>query len=417
MPGNLSRCVVCRSCQDGAPDPDPVCAGRPAHPEGELGGVAVRCRQLPDRGGCLGIAWAADADLPRPWLAVFSSRVGRIYRADHWWLNRLRAALRRAEECGGTLLTVPGTTAAPWVASVAPFLRVPVCVVFPGAAIRQVVATAVRRECSYEGCHSAAAWCHGWEPTEGYARDLLLWLAADVRLLVHVRRGGNVARLCAEQGGETVPVAEDGRQPGTGHKPTLASGVGNVFPVSELPERGFLFHWTRAQPEGWPDEPKLLRYRRLILGTTHYTAVAALERIARTRCLHAGPSGRRRNLVSLTGVHPRHWPQRRRFRVHRGRWDFEPYGLALSLRFVLARGGCPVVYTVGGAAPAVKHEFVQPDSAGWCWSQEEEWRVPGPLDFADAAPGELFLIAHTRREASQLAQLAGVPCAYYEASG
>ncbi len=391
-------------------------------PKGERDPIdprAGRCVQVED--ACVGIIWRGRAELPWPWIALLSSRISRFYSPDHWWLCRLRHAVSEAERRRATLLAVRHTTTAAWLAAIAPFLTVPVCfidVVYPAAAVlhnSKKVRPRSRQDDS--ALVQAMAWFRG-KPTSVPLRDYVLWTLADVRFVLHVRPRGSVERLCVdhdwaacERFDQADPDGEQGGQEVSSNPDS--GGLPAVFDVRQLPGERFLFHWTRAQTRGWPDESDVMRYRRLVLGTDDYTALAALRRIARHRVLHAGASGRGRGVVSLTAVHPAEWPQLRVYRRHRGRWDFEPYGLAVSRRLALAQGACPVVYT---ALPgrAFRHAWVQPDDDRYGWHREEEWRVEAPLDLSTAGPGELVFIVPSRSEAVSLARFAAVPCAYYD---
>ena len=119
--------------------------------------------------------------------------------------------------------------------------------------------------------------------------------------------------------------------------------------------------------------------------------------IASTRTARGGV-----RVVSFTASPLSQLPELRRFRRHRGRWDFEPYGLCIHQSWLKERGVRPVVYgneanwrdlnehdqsyfqlahslAVGANETDAEHE----SAAGIDWTVEREWRHIGHLDLRE----------------------------------
>ena len=83
------------------------------------------------------------------------------------------------------------------------------------------------------------------------------------------------------------------------------------------------------------------------------------------------------------------------FRAHRGRWDAEPFGIAIRAELLAARGARPVIYgdeTVWERLPEPERPWFQRRTtrAGKTpidWSLEQEWRLPSDL-WLDELPAD-----------------------------
>ena len=80
----------------------------------------------------------------------------------------------------------------------------------------------------------------------------------------------------------------------------------------------------------------------------------------------------------------------RTFRVHRGRWDFEPYGICIRRKVLQQAGARPVLYGVEtdwnrlnqADRPFFQRRMSENAGTGDSinWSHEREWRVLGNVD-------------------------------------
>ena len=105
----------------------------------------------------------------------------------------------------------------------------------------------------------------------------------------------------------------------------------------------------------------------------------------------------------------------RTFRSHRGRWDFEPYGICIRRDSLAALGGRPVQYgdeQLWRSLPADDRPFFQKFDT--CeqdidWRVEQEWRYLGDLDLTQIAPDEGLVFVPSQAEAEHAARLSPWP--------
>lgn len=181
----------------------------------------------------------------------------------------------------------------------------------------------------------------------------------------------------------------------------------------------YLAHWTRRPSGPWPDETPAVWLARLLAAPQRPAAAAgdALARIAAQRTIFGGSQFLRHGpAVCFTG-HTPDWlrrlpPDRRR---HRGlnRPLYEPFGIALRREFLLEAGVAPAIYgdeaVYADLAPDDRFRFQLNAPAATAaagidpWSREDEWRLPGDLDFSAADPVDYFLIVPDAAAAGRLA--------------
>lgn len=216
----------------------------------------------------------------------------------------------------------------------------------------------------------------------------------------------------------------------SGHQqPASAAGVARSWPpapiilVPPAENWDFLTHWTRDRSGPWPDESEDDYLDRLILSGAGVdrSAWAALRRIvmrqtivATARTIRGGTP-----VVSLTAVPLAELPGMRVFRPHRGRWDFEPYGVCIRRAWLQQRGARAVRY----GDEAEWHRISPADRPFFQlrttrprggrppidWTLEREWRHPSDVDLRELRPDEGMLFVPSRNEAEQLARLSRWP--------
>jgi hypothetical protein len=194
----------------------------------------------------------------------------------------------------------------------------------------------------------------------------------------------------------------------------------------------FLTHTTRACPGPWPNQSRDDYFDSLLDARPDgdHSALAALRRIVAERRLvassHTIRSGFR--VVSFSAVPLAELPQLRVFRSHRGRWDFEPYGLCIRHRWLEARGAQAVIYTGDsdwsrlGDADRPFFQYVRqldstapppdPHRPPIDWSLEREWRHVGDLDLNDLPRNDGMLFVPTRAEAEILLETSPWPVTF-----
>lgn len=151
------------------------------------------------------------------------------------------------------------------------------------------------------------------------------------------------------------------------------------------------------------------------------SAEAALRRmvqqqriVATARTIRGGTP-----MVSFTAVPLAEYPEMRVFRPHRGRWDFEPYGICVRQSWIQVRGGRPVYYgdkMAWDPLPESDRPFFQlrrseisGDKRAIDWSLEREWRLAGDVDLTDLGAEDGVLFVPRQAEAERLASMSRWP--------
>lgn len=153
----------------------------------------------------------------------------------------------------------------------------------------------------------------------------------------------------------------------------------------------WLLHWTRATAGPWPGETSEDFLDALILRTeaADHSAVTTLLRILSEGVLRASAEGIRGSypVVSFTGVPLHEFRQRRVFRKHRHRFDFEPWGIAVRKSCLISLGIRPVLYGDDedwNLLDSDERRFFQKATSGGATnnSDELEWRAVKDVDLA-----------------------------------
>jgi hypothetical protein len=263
---------------------------------------------------------------------------------------------------------------------------------------------------------------------------------ADEVYVVHLRRGGNIEHLvrarlkagvCDPPGifipldsqlvedqlardlmdsGATPWPAENASQEicaaSTGPSRSASVRSAKAKVLNSLPHdcRTWLSHTTRAIRGAWPDQSQDEYIAELLdsRGGVPHTACESLLRIASQQRLIATGQGIRggTRVVCFTEVPLDDLPRMRVYRPHRGRWDFEPFGIAILREWLAQRGARPVIYgdedTWQSLRASERPFFQRRTSVGrsgraYDWSVEKEWRYMGDLDLA-ALPDDAGLL-------------------------
>ncbi len=101
----------------------------------------------------------------------------------------------------------------------------------------------------------------------------------------------------------------------------------------------------------------------------------------------------------------------RRFRSHLGRWDFEPFGIAVDRAYFKHIGGRSVIYgneeTWESLSDDQRPFFQRTDSskANRDWTIEAEWRVLGDLDLGVLPRDKAFVFVPDPVSAQTIAEM------------
>lgn len=170
---------------------------------------------------------------------------------------------------------------------------------------------------------------------------------------------------------------------------------------SELRDNQWLVHCTRAPAGPWPDETDSQYKRSILLNPEKLmqrTPLDALIRILRSGQLiaQARVSNRKFPVVSFSSMPLTELLRRRRYRPHLRRWDYEPYGIAISQSAAKLIGIRPVIYRFAkdaSALPESQRYRLHPPGKTYDWSQEQEWRSPQTVNLNQIALKHLWVFA------------------------
>ena len=187
----------------------------------------------------------------------------------------------------------------------------------------------------------------------------------------------------------------------------------------------YITHCTRRQNGPWPNQSVVGYLDDLILERpeANHSALSSLCRIVDRQELIAGSTAIRGGtpVVSFTEISPPELERLRVFRSHRGRWDFQPYGICIRKCWLSQRGSRPVQYgddaTWQTLAPQDRPFFqkaVSRTKAGKTidWTVEKEWRHEGNIDLSLMSNADAIVFVPTPEEARLLTAISRWPIRY-----
>ena len=198
-------------------------------------------------------------------------------------------------------------------------------------------------------------------------------------------------------------------------KPPRAARVAPLPAIRAEPWE-WLTHCTRRCDGPWPRQPETDYLDELILdtGSAGRSALATLLHIVTDQRLIASARGVRgpTAVVCFTAVPLAELDRLRIFRPHRGRWDFQPYGICIRRSWLAGFGARPVRYASAADwedMAECERPFFQVEQSltktgnTIDWTVEEEWRLIGDLSLDDIPHESAFLFVPTAAEAQRLA--------------
>ena len=199
---------------------------------------------------------------------------------------------------------------------------------------------------------------------------------------------------------------------------TSDRAMAEVVLINELlrsePAADWLIHWTRSPSAEWAGESRNDYLKDALLGDAshHRTAFATLQRIVVERLIRATSCNTRTpvDVVCLSETPLVNLVAQRIFRKHRGRWDFEHYGIGVRCKSIRALGGRPVIYgddKVWQSLPQGEQPWFQPRQSRATktsidWTIENEWRLTSKLSLDRLSADDVFVFCATEREAAEL---------------
>lgn len=205
------------------------------------------------------------------------------------------------------------------------------------------------------------------------------------------------------------------------HPPATANSIDELSIESFVGENGqwdYLTHCTRRRNGPWPLQTQREFLDDMVLDrqTAPRSALDSLRYILQSNRLVASSESVRgtEEVVCFTAVPLWELQKLRVFRPHRGRWDFEPYGVCIDRDYLAATGARPVTYVDANASVA-PNAMVQravsmtKSGAAWDWTVEREWRHLGDLALDKIPEDAAFVFVPTPEEAQLLRQISPWP--------
>ena len=181
----------------------------------------------------------------------------------------------------------------------------------------------------------------------------------------------------------------------------------------------YLIHCTRSRSGPWPDQTRDQFHDELLQSPwpAPPTVLTTLTRILSQSRLIATHQYRRGNkdTVCFSGKELHELLAMRQFRSHLGRWDWEPYGLLIGQRWLIAHGAKPVRYIDRSQAKLITEDewtycqTVSDATQGIDWRIEHEWRIPGDIRLSQIPFSEALVFVPTMEEARSLVSLSRWP--------
>lgn len=418
-------------------------------------------------------------------VSVVSSRLGRAVEERSAWFRALRATCCKVARDQKILAGVSGTASAAYVERASELFGVPVVPVeftdadivegedwlpawFGSLDLEIGPGSGPEPPSSDQRAICVSPPIYGGFESSVPLRDRLAVGVADSVVALFVRSGGNVHNLLIDRLGSSIEAGESGKQIrlAVGENLTAAKtrdslleagAVGwylfasgddhsndNSPPASadiaekrnaklkrqqeiqNLPE-DVLIHCTRRSHGPWPDESTEDRLADLILSNSQadHSALATLIHIIETRCLIASDQSTRGPVpvVSFTGVRFDELSELRVFRSHRGRWDFEPYGICIRRELLVASGARAVSYASDAEWQAMDEEarpFFQLNQSVTesgnilDWTVEQEWRQIGDVDLTLLQPEDAWVFVPSPEDAEKVRQVSPWPVVVVE---
>ena len=184
--------------------------------------------------------------------------------------------------------------------------------------------------------------------------------------------------------------------------------------VRPEPTSEWLLHWTRAPQTEWAGESRDAHLSSSVLSDAGVdrTTFGTLQRIVDERVVRATPGNNRAtvDVVCLSEVPLVTLLAKRVFRSHRGRWDFEHYGIGVRKKRIWSLGGRPVIYgdesvwqtLPEGERPWFQLQQSQTGSTPIGWTAENEWRLTSGLNLRNLPADDVFVFCRTKDEADIL---------------
>lgn len=426
-----------------------VLAGR-SYEVASLGEFLPAVQASGDAGDRLGILIGKVGDHR---ISIVSSRLGRRLDRKTWWFDTLRTAAMQIDRNRESLLAVEGTATFEYVKRAAELFEIDRLLVrTPDHRIdgvekwldRTAIEIMKYESVSLESCLWISPVVTGNTCADGGYRvsfaDEFSIRAVRRVVCIDCRKGGTIERTLQQVldgRTEDAPIVvvhdRDSADSASGkliesgavawHQQPVERSEATVVGASRdtraspgcPPNTGgplthpenWLCHWTRATTGEWSDRSRNEFLDQLILGDheSDRSALATLLRmIGQKRIRGTTSSAGAIATVSFTEVGLTEFRERRIFRRHKQRYDFESWGIAIRRSSLEQSGARAVRYVDEDSAQASeeKPEFVQRATnrnGSVDWRAEREWRFPGDVELATFNITDVVVFVDSRTDA------------------
>lgn len=409
------------------------------------------CQRVNDWIGPRLILWPQGIPQGR-WVGIVSSRLGRDLENYHPWFAALRRTCELLALDHATMITATKTTTCAYLERCSSLYQLPLLrFELPGAKQTFVRWLECRRKRPLPAQDAASRIWTAWISPALSARpdcklplrDRLVTAASDQLIVLRMRRKGHIENLVRQRlqenfkgrpaslsvavGPDLVPESLLPTLPGAKRLVLDYAPIGNERvtpkrlvatpgPISssqQFLDTGYLTHCTRRTAGPWPDQTAGDYHDSLILDRpdTDRSALATLARIASHGKLLATGAAIRGGIrvVCFTAVALNEIKNLRTFRGHRGRWDFEPYGICIRQKWLEQRGARQVRYgdaSLWNELTDDERPFFQKNQGSTRnsidWSVEREWRHVGDVTLDQLPADAAVLFVPTYDEARWL---------------
>jgi hypothetical protein len=242
-------------------------------------------------------------------------------------------------------------------------------------------------------------------------RDRLALHFAKTILPISIRPSGNLEKLInSSKNSEIIDDFRVKYKESNRHENIKLDDIKITMPRKNW---DYIVHWTRTCHGPWPQESSASFYENLVGSGDKYphSGLETLKNILKMKKIYASSQNLREGLsaVAFSGLHPNDVLPLMRWRKRYVRWNFEPYGIAISRKSAITGGIQPVIYgkpelykmLVDNDKPYFQSEGVD----GGDWREENEWRYLSDFDLSAIAPEEMVIIVYRPSEIAALKEI------------
>ena len=194
----------------------------------------------------------------------------------------------------------------------------------------------------------------------------------------------------------------------------------NIIGLNEFKKQydlnDFLTHWTRRCDGPWPNQSLNQYQDELLLRSplSKHDRIATLVKILADQTLIASKNVTRdqRPVVCFTEVAVEELVERRTFRSHLNRWDFETVGIAIKKQVLKNLGAQKVIYGTESCWQALDDSvrpYFQKSDGKIDWSFEKEWRIASNVNLAEINIKDAFVFVDCENDARKVASFTNLP--------